>query len=210
MQHTKFQGHRPFGSGVEEFLRFLLYIGVAAILVMWPGMFEHTFVSPTQRSSVLNLTLIGSLVSEEKMFKWCGRRTDDGRTTEAYLSYKLTILYYRSMSSKNSYFDPSYTDIYVYIYTRTTEAYLSYKLTQWAFGSGELKVEVTILYYRSMSSKYSYFDVLAHHCFRSQESSETLHPHVSCALINSKQTSNDQELIQSDPISCPHNQKGNN
>ena len=35
------------------------------------------------------------------------------------------------------------------------------------------------------------------------------------ALVNrlevlSKKMSNDQELIQSDPISCPQNQKGNN
>ena len=28
--------------------------------------------------------------------------------------------------------------------------------------------------------------------------------------IESKKISNDQELIQSDPISCPQNQKGNN
>ena len=28
--------------------------------------------------------------------------------------------------------------------------------------------------------------------------------------IESKKISNDQELIQSDPISCPKNQKGNN
>ena len=28
--------------------------------------------------------------------------------------------------------------------------------------------------------------------------------------MESKKTSNDQELIQSDPISCPQNQKGNN
>ena len=28
--------------------------------------------------------------------------------------------------------------------------------------------------------------------------------------IKSKKISNDQELIQSDPISCPKNQKGNN
>ena len=28
--------------------------------------------------------------------------------------------------------------------------------------------------------------------------------------IKSKKISNDQELIQSDPISCPQNQKGNN
>ena len=29
-------------------------------------------------------------------------------------------------------------------------------------------------------------------------------------IIQSKKISNDQELIQSDPISCPQNQKGNN
>ena len=28
--------------------------------------------------------------------------------------------------------------------------------------------------------------------------------------LDSKKISNDQELIQSDPISCPQNQKGNN
>ena len=34
MLDTNFQGHRPLGSGEEDFLRFLLYIGVAAILIM--------------------------------------------------------------------------------------------------------------------------------------------------------------------------------
>ena len=34
MMHTKFQGHRPFGSGEEDFLRFLPYMGMAAILIM--------------------------------------------------------------------------------------------------------------------------------------------------------------------------------
>ena len=29
-------------------------------------------------------------------------------------------------------------------------------------------------------------------------------------LLKSKKISNDQELIQSDPTSCPQNQKGNN
>ena len=33
---------------------------------------------------------------------------------------------------------------------------------------------------------------------------------LSCAKWESKKISNDQELIQSDPISCPQNQKGNN
>ena len=34
MLHTKFQGHWPFGSREEDFLRFLPYMGMAAILVM--------------------------------------------------------------------------------------------------------------------------------------------------------------------------------
>ena len=31
MLHTKFRGNRPAGSGEEDFLRFLPYMGVAAI-----------------------------------------------------------------------------------------------------------------------------------------------------------------------------------
>ena len=38
--HTKFQGYQPFGTGEEDFLRFLPYMGMAAILVMWPVLFE--------------------------------------------------------------------------------------------------------------------------------------------------------------------------
>ena len=34
MLHTKFQGHGYIGSGEEDFLRFLLYMGMAAMLVM--------------------------------------------------------------------------------------------------------------------------------------------------------------------------------
>ena len=56
MQHTKFQGHRPFGSGEEDFLRFLPYMGMVAILVMWPGPFEQTFVPPSHGGSIWNLT----------------------------------------------------------------------------------------------------------------------------------------------------------
>ena len=36
MLRTKFQGYRPFGSGEEDFLILLKYMGMAAILVMWP------------------------------------------------------------------------------------------------------------------------------------------------------------------------------
>ena len=41
MLHTKFQSHWPYGSGEEDFLRFLPYMGMAAILVMWAGPFEQ-------------------------------------------------------------------------------------------------------------------------------------------------------------------------
>ena len=34
MLHAKFQDHRTYGSGEENFERILLYIGMAAILVM--------------------------------------------------------------------------------------------------------------------------------------------------------------------------------
>ena len=73
MIHTKMQGHWPFGSG-EDIFRYLPYMAMVAILVMWPGPFEQTFVPPSHRSFIWNLSLIGPVVSEEKMFKDCGRR----------------------------------------------------------------------------------------------------------------------------------------
>ena len=39
MLHTKFQGHGSIGSGEEDFLRFLPYMGMEAMLVMWPYSF---------------------------------------------------------------------------------------------------------------------------------------------------------------------------
>ena len=44
MLHTKFQGHWSVGSGEEDFLRFLPYMGMAAILVMWPNSFVFIFI----------------------------------------------------------------------------------------------------------------------------------------------------------------------
>ena len=79
MLHTKFQGHRSIGSEEEDFLRFLPYMGMAAILVMWPGPFEQLFVPPIPGDYIWNLVTIGPVVSEEKSFEIVdGRR----RTTE--------------------------------------------------------------------------------------------------------------------------------
>ena len=64
-------------------------MGMAAILVKWPGPFEQTIVPLSHGDSIWNLVSIGPVVSEEKMLKECGRQTDRQRTTETYLSYKL-------------------------------------------------------------------------------------------------------------------------
>ena len=45
MLHTKFQGHQAFGSREEDFLSILPFMGMAAILVMWPGLFEQILCS---------------------------------------------------------------------------------------------------------------------------------------------------------------------
>ena len=91
MLHSKFHGHWPFGSGEEDFLRFLpyMYMGKATILVMWPEPFEQTFVPPSQGGSIWNLASIGPVVSEE-MFENVDIQHTHIRTTEAYLYYKLT------------------------------------------------------------------------------------------------------------------------
>ena len=69
MLHTKPQGHGPFGSGEEMFEGFLPYMGVAAILVIWPRPHEQTFVPPSHWGSIWNLALIGQAVLEKKIFE---------------------------------------------------------------------------------------------------------------------------------------------
>ena len=51
MLHTNFQGHQPFGSREDAFLRFLPYMGMVAILVMWPRPFDQTFFPPSHGGS---------------------------------------------------------------------------------------------------------------------------------------------------------------
>ena len=92
MLHTKFQGHRSIGSGEEDFLRFLPYMGMAAMLVMWPRLFEQLSFPKGPGGCIWNLVAIGPVVSEEKSFEIVdGRRTTyDGRTDDgACLYYKL-------------------------------------------------------------------------------------------------------------------------
>ena len=44
-------------------------MGMAAILVIWPGSFKQTFVCPSQGGPTWNLTLIGQVVAEKKISK---------------------------------------------------------------------------------------------------------------------------------------------
>ena len=73
MLHTKFQGHWSIGSG-EDLLRFLPYMGMAAMLVMWPRPFEQFFLPG---GCIWNLVAICPVVSEKKSFEIV-----DGRTTQ--------------------------------------------------------------------------------------------------------------------------------
>ena len=70
MLRNKFQDH-CFSFLVPDGrrLRFVPYMGMVAILVIWPGPFEQTFVSLSLGGSIWNLTFIGQAISEEKMFK---------------------------------------------------------------------------------------------------------------------------------------------
>ena len=92
MLHTKPQGHWPFGSGEEDFEVFLPYMGVVAILVMWPRPRKQTFVPPSHWGSIWNLALIGQAVMEKKIFENGGRRTTDhGYTISSPMSLKAQV-----------------------------------------------------------------------------------------------------------------------
>ena len=62
-------------------------MGMAAILVMWQGPFEQTFIPPSQRGSLWNLTSIGSVVSEEMFANVVIHTYGRQRATD---TYKLT------------------------------------------------------------------------------------------------------------------------
>ena len=61
----------PLVSEEMIFEGFLPYMGMAAILVMWPRLSIYTLVPPSYRCFTQNSALIGQVVSE-KMFKYYG------------------------------------------------------------------------------------------------------------------------------------------
>ena len=72
------------GPAVPEkkvFEGFLPYMGMAAILVKWPGPHLQTFVLPSHGVSIWNLTSIGPVVPEKKTFENVNTRHTDRQTT---------------------------------------------------------------------------------------------------------------------------------
>ena len=66
-------------------------MGRAAILVMWPGPFEQTFIPLSQGGYTWNLASIDPVVSEEKMFENVDNvHTYPPMDERGYLYYKLT------------------------------------------------------------------------------------------------------------------------
>ena len=54
MLHTKFRGNRPAGSGKKIFKGFLPYVGMAAILVVWPASCHQIFISSHLKAFIKN------------------------------------------------------------------------------------------------------------------------------------------------------------
>ena len=79
MLYTKFQSHWSIGSGGEKIFKWLPYMGMAAILVMWPRPFEQLFFPKGPEDCIWNLVAIGLVVSEEKSFEIVDGPTDDGQ-----------------------------------------------------------------------------------------------------------------------------------
>ena len=68
MVHTKVQGHGSIGSGQEDFLRFLPYMGMAAMLVMWPNSFVKIFIPILPQAFIWILVPNGQTVFEKNKF----------------------------------------------------------------------------------------------------------------------------------------------
>ena len=86
MLYTRFQGHRSIGSG-EDILRFLPYMGIVAILIMWPRPSEQLFVPQGPGGCIWNLVAISPVVLEKKMFEIVDGRGTDGRGSLSILGY---------------------------------------------------------------------------------------------------------------------------
>ena len=109
MLHTKFRRNQPVGSGEEEFKGFLPYMGMAAILVMWPASCHQIFISLYLKAFIQSLIQIGTVVSEKIQFEFLyvhnlGPRTRNGLDLQyshifIYSIRCLLLLTFRSLAA---------------------------------------------------------------------------------------------------------------
>ena len=70
MLHSNFQSHQPFGFRDEHFVRCLTFMGLTAILIIWPGPLNKLlFPSPMAAPHEICLQSAMQLVSKEKKFE---------------------------------------------------------------------------------------------------------------------------------------------
>ena len=106
--HTKFQVHWPFGSGEEGFFKVFTIYGNGGHLGYVTWIVWTNFRPPILKSSIWNLTFIGQAVSEEKIFKECGRQTDDRQSSPMRLwwqhsQYKRTHRWQHGLCTRKTY-----------------------------------------------------------------------------------------------------------
>ena len=68
MLHTKFQGHGSIDSREEDFLRFLPYMGMAAMSAMWPNSFVLIFIPILPKAFIWILVPTRPTVFEKNKF----------------------------------------------------------------------------------------------------------------------------------------------
>ena len=92
MLHTKFRRNVPTGSGEEDFLRFLPYMGMTAILVMRPGPFIQTFVPifPRRLHIKFGFDWPSAFRGEEVRKWWTTTTTTTTTDAGAWVYFKLT------------------------------------------------------------------------------------------------------------------------
>ena len=89
MLHTKFQGHRPFGSGEEDFFKVFTIYGHGGYLGHVTWTFWIFFRSPVPRKLDMKFGFNGSSGFRGEDVWKCWHTHIHIRTTEAYLYYKL-------------------------------------------------------------------------------------------------------------------------
>ena len=135
--HSKIQGHRPFGSGEEDLFRFLPYMDMAAILVMWPGPFEQIFVPPSHRSSKWNLNLIAQWFLRRRCLKSVD---DDVRRRPTYpIAHQMSLRLRRAKKPQWRKFSFKWMVIFVRHLMKHVANIMIYNKGVWGQSPQELK-----------------------------------------------------------------------